>query len=100
MNYHKLGFTQKKPKVPGAYLISSDCHRPLDAPRRLQEGWEIANIIFYAGSFSNVNDNREDCAHWLISTLSGLNYGWRKGMWTKGPISPDWAAPVQTKTGK
>lgn len=89
MNYRKAGFNQKKPTEPGVYMVSVNPRlAPRDPPRRLLEGWDMAEIIFFAGSYSNAHDNRESCAHWQISTLGGLTYAWRRGTWIKGPLKP------------
>ena len=88
MNWRKHGFTQKKPSVPGVYYVATDGHLPMSPPRRLAEKWDVADVIFFAGSYSNAHENREAYAHWRISTLSGLSYSWRPGMWMKGPLSP------------
>ncbi len=89
MNYRKHGFTQRKPKEPGVYFVSTDGHQTLAGPRREAERWDVADVIFYAGSYRNAHDNREDLAHWRLQTLGGLSYAWRPGMWMKGPIRPD-----------
>lgn len=87
MNYRKFGFTQRKPKQPGVYLISWDRSRSkMNPPPRHREGWEIADVYFWAGSYGSVYENREEFAHWRLHTLSGLEFAWRPGMWIKGPI--------------
>lgn len=69
------------------YLISiGNVPRPLECPARLREGWDVAEIMFFAGGYGNAHDNREDLAHWRIHTLSGLSYGWKPGTWIKGPL--------------
>ena len=89
MNWRKAGFTQAKPKVPGVYFVRIDGQLLPMAPKKRQvERWDVADVMFYAGSFTNPSDNREDVAHWLISTLGGESYRWRQGMWLKGPIEP------------
>lgn len=88
MNLRKEGFSQRRPKEPGVYFIGTDGH--LAQARRLREGWDVAHIIFYAGSFDNAFENRESAAYWMIQTLDGVCYGWEKGMWIKGPIDPTW----------
>lgn len=88
MKWRKSGFTQAKPKTPGVYFIRTDGLLPMAPKRRIQEGWDVADVMFYAGSFTNPSDNREGVAHWLISTLDGESYRWRPGMWLKGPIEP------------
>jgi len=97
LSWKKHGFSQRKPKVPGVYFIILDSgdyeavfsHDPI----HLQERWDIAEIHFHAGSYFNVYENREEFAYWNIKTLNGLDYGWKKGMWIKGPISPFSAQP-------
>lgn len=89
MNWRKLGFTQRKPTEPGVYIVSIDRRLiPSEPPRRLLDGWDVADVIFFAGSYSNAHDNRESLAHWQITTLGGLTYGWRRGTWMRGPIKP------------
>lgn len=92
MNYRLHGFTQRKPKLPGVYFVSTNI-TVLNGPRRLTQGWDVAEIIFFAGSFSNVHDCNEACAHWRLTLLSGISRAWHPGMWIKGPISPI-AAPA------
>ena len=89
MNYRKHGFTQRKPTEPGVYFVSTDGHHTLAGPRREAERWDVAEIIFYAGSYTNAHHNREDIAHWRLQTLGGIDRAWHVGMWTKGPIRPD-----------
>jgi len=89
MNYRKHGFTQRKPKEPGLYFISTDGHRTMAGPRREVERWDVAEVIFFAGSYTNAYDNHEEHAHWLITSMCGLSYAWKPGMWLKGPIRPD-----------
>ena len=88
MNYRKHGFTQRKPTVPGVYFISTDGIVTMYGPRREAEKWDVAEIIYYAGSYTNVHENREDRSFWQIKTLSGTSFAWRRGMWIKGPIAP------------
>lgn len=88
INYRKLGFTQRKPTEPGVYFISTDHARRDPIPPREHEGWDVAEIIFLAGSYDNVYHQREEFARWHVKTLSGLEYTWGKGMWIKGPIRP------------
>ena len=87
-NWRKLGFTQRKPKRPGVYYIAHDGHLPMHPPQRLYDGWDVADVMFYAGSYDNAHMNVEEWAHWRITTLGGISYAWRPGMWMKGPISP------------
>jgi len=82
------GFTQRKPREPGVYFIRTDGHLPQAPARRLREHWEIAEIIYFAGSYTNASDNSEQGAHWRVKTLDGLSYRWSRGMWIKGPIHP------------
>lgn len=89
MNYRAQGFTQRKPKVSGVYFISAECRRPLSDPANIRQGWDVAQIYFFAGSYSSVHDNSESRAHWMVSTLDGISFTWRPGMWLKGPISPE-----------
>ena len=89
MNYRKARFTQRKPKEPGVYFVSTSGHRTLAGPRREIERWDVADVIFFAGSYTNAHDNCEDNAHWRIQTLGGLGYSWQPGMWIKGPIRPE-----------
>jgi hypothetical protein len=89
MNYRKHGFTQRKPKEPGVYFISNTGHLTLAGPRREYERWDVAEVIFFAGSYTNAHDNCEEFAHWRMKCLGGLEYAWRPGMWIKGPIRPD-----------
>jgi hypothetical protein len=88
MNWRKYGFSQRKPKYPGVYFVSTDGHQTLAGPKREMERWDVADVIFFAGGYTNVHDNREANAHWRLQTLGGSEYAWRKGMWMKGPISP------------
>ncbi len=91
MNYRKAGFTQRKPKAPGVYFISADAASvPRVAPPRLrEEGWDVAEIMYWAGSYDNAYRNSERHAFWQVKTLgSGVSFAWQPGMWTKGPISP------------
>ena len=89
MNYRQAGFTQRKPQRPGVYFVSARELRPNRvAPPRNAEGWDVAEVIFWAGSYTNVHENTESSAHWRIKCLDGLEYPWRRGMWIKGPISP------------
>jgi len=90
MQFRKAGFTQAKPKTPGVYFISAKLS-PLNrqAPSRNAEGWDVAYLYFWAGSYDNVHENLESAAHWRIKALDGLEYSWQPGMWTKGPIRPD-----------
>ncbi len=89
MNWRKLGFTQKKPREPGVYFISTDGHLPMAPKRRDIEGWDVADVMFFAGSYTNPSDNREDSTCWMIQKLDGTSYVWRRGMWMKGPITPN-----------
>ena len=89
MNYRKHGFTQRKPKEPGVYFVSTDGHQTKTGPNREIERWDVADIIYFAGSYGNAYHNREEYAHWRITTLGGLDYAWRRGMWIKGPIKPE-----------
>jgi len=100
MNYKKAGFTHRKPKEPGVYFISASPVRPLECPRHIREGWTVAHIIYFAGSYSNVYDNQESAAFWQIQTLCGLCYAWKKGMWIKGPIAADWTARAAIDAAK
>lgn len=89
MNYRKAGFTQRRPAEPGVYYVSCQQMRPgRFAPPRNAAGWDVAEVIYWAGSYSNVHENRESAAHWRIKCLDGLAYAWKPGMWMKGPISP------------
>ena len=88
-NWGKHGFSQKRPKEPGVYfIVSNELICSHNGPRRLKEHWDIAEIYFYAGSSGNVFENREYMAHWRIKYLQGIETGWKKGMWIKGPINP------------
>lgn len=82
------GFSQRKPKEPGVYYVRTDGHLPMTPPQRLREGWDVADVMFYAGSYSNAHENREENAHWRVTTLNGLSFAWQPGMWIKGPIAP------------
>ena len=88
MDWKKAGFTQRKPKEPGIYYVRTDGHLPMGPPRNLREHWDVAQVFFDAGSYSNAYDNREDFACWRIESLCGMTYAWQRGMWLKGPISP------------
>lgn len=57
-------------------------------PERLTQRWDVADILFFAGSYTNAHENRESAAHWRVQTLSGISYRWCPGMWTKGPLNP------------
>lgn len=99
MNYRAHGFTQKKPRLPGVYLISTENHKGTSGAPRLREGWEVAELYWYAGSFFNHHEITPDRGSWRVRALDGLEYSWRKGMWIKGPMSPAWAAvPAQGKS--
>ncbi len=90
MNYRKAGFTQRKPREPGVYLISAHNVAPRTAPPRLREGWDVAEIMYWAGSYDNAYRNSERNAFWQVTTLGGgVTFAWQPGMWTKGPIVPD-----------
>lgn len=92
--WKKNGFSTAKPKVPGVYFVRCDQPpRIQHDPKNIRDGWDVAQVIFFAGSFGNANDNVEEGAHWRIQTLSGLSYAWQKGMLIKGPISPFKASP-------
>jgi hypothetical protein len=86
MNWKKYGFSQKKPKRPGVYFIVTD-RSTLNPPQRLREGWDVCEVVFYAGSYTNMSDNVEEFAHWRIHTLGGISHAWGKGTWMKGPIN-------------
>ena len=92
-SWRKHGFSQRKPTRPGVYYVVTDGHLPMTPPRRIYEGWDVADVMFFAGSYSNAHDNIEEFAHWRISTLNGTSYSWRPGMWMKGPLSPLTAKP-------
>lgn len=101
MNYRKLGFTQRKPKEPGVYFVSTDGHQTLAGPQRERERWDVAEVMFFAGSYTNAHDNYESNAHWRLQTLGGVNFAWHPGMWMKGPIRPDaQLAKAQTVAAK
>lgn len=86
MNWRALGFTQRRPTSPGVYLFGDD-----RSPNRV-EPWTVGRFYYFAGSFSNAYENVESAAHWRINSVDGLSFAWRKGMWIKGPIGPDWQA--------
>lgn len=88
MDWRKLGFTQRKPTEPGVYFVGCPQLIPLAPAARLREGWDVADVMFWAGSYTNAHDNKESLAHWRIKTLDGVDYAWTRGMWLKGPISP------------
>jgi hypothetical protein len=87
VNWKKRGFSQRKPREPGVYFVRTDGHLPMAPARRLQEHWDVAEIIYFAGSYTNASENRESAACWRIKTLGGLEYTWRRGTWIKGPIT-------------
>jgi hypothetical protein len=82
------GFSQKKPVEPGVYFYRTDGHLPMNPPRRLREGWDVAEVRFTASGFGYEADAREDRGHWRLHTLSGIDRAWHKGMWLKGPLCP------------
>lgn len=89
MQYRKHGFTQRKPVEPGVYYVDSQNPRPgRFAPSRNAEGWDVACVMYWAGSYTNAYENRESVAHWRIKCLDGIEYAWKPGMWLKGPIRP------------
>lgn len=95
MDYRKAGFTQRKPREPGVYLINAGAaHTPRTAPPRLHEGWDVAEIMYWAGSYDNVYRNNERHAFWQVTSLgAGVTFAWQPGMWTKGPIRPECVTP-------
>ena len=89
-----LGFTQRRPKEPGIYFVAVDEHCGRHTPHRHTEGWDVANIYFtHSLSVSAPYDSHGEEGWWCMTTLDGITKAWRKGMWTKGPISPR-SAPV------
>ncbi len=101
MDYRKAGFTQRKPREPGVYLIASGTGiMPRTAPPRLRDGWDVAEVMYWAGSYDNAYRNNERDAFWQITTLgSGVTFAWQPGMWTKGPILPSNVKPNVALTG-
>jgi len=98
LDYKALGYTQRRPRSAGIYLIS--CERcgnrfPLNA----QQGWDVGLLYFYAGSFDNAYVQSGEHAHWRIKSLRGVEYAWKAGMWIKGPLLPSGAisAPAPAK---
>lgn len=91
MNYRKAGFTQRKPVQPGVYLISARAGvQARSCPPRIVEGWDVAEILYWAGSYDNAYRNRELNAFWQVTSLGdGCTFAWQPGMWTKGPIRPE-----------
>lgn len=87
MNYRAIGFTQRRPKVAGVYFISCENEGRLHGAR-ISEGWDVALLYYYCGSFSDVYEQGEAHAVWRIKSLRGAEYAWRPGMWIKGPITP------------
>jgi hypothetical protein len=88
MNYRALGYTQRKPKEAGVYLIS--CERNgFNQPLNAQQGWDVALIYFYNGSGGHYD--RHGDGLWRIKTLRGVEYSWTAGMWIKGPLLPSGA---------
>jgi len=85
--WKEAGFTQRRPKDPGVYFMKNDLNS-LHPSIREAEGWDVVELRFTAGGWGNESNNREDMAHWRVSTLSGIDRAWHKGMWLKGPISP------------
>lgn len=87
ISWRGVGFTQRKPREPGIYFIRLDAgHSQLTPPQNIRDGWDVAQVFFDAGSFSNAYDNREEFAHWRVESLGGICHAWRPGMWIKGPI--------------
>lgn len=68
--------------------MATDGHIPMIPSRNQREHWEVVQIIFFAGSYTNVHDNYEEHAHWRMSSLGGIDQAWSPGTWLKGPISP------------
>jgi hypothetical protein len=99
-NWKRLGFTRNKPKEPGVYFVRTDGHLPMAPGKRLAEHWDVAEIIYFAGSYTNASENRESSARWQIQTLSGLTYSWQRGMWIKGPIHPSQFAALESISTK
>ena len=89
-NWRKHGFTQRKPRVAGIYFVSLEeaNNGRGSVPQNQRQGWDVGQIRFAAGGSDNEYCNSEEFSHWRIETLDGVDYAWRKGMWTKGPISP------------
>lgn len=87
MDYRKAGFSQRKPKQAGVYFISCETISTSHPPHTM-EGWDVAEVYFYAGSYGNVYEQSESHAAWKIKSLRGIEYYWKPGMWIKGPIAP------------
>jgi hypothetical protein len=90
VKWREAGFSQRKPREPGVYFVRTSGHLPMAPKQRLKEGWDVADVMFFAGSFTNPSDNREESACWLITQLDGCGYTWKRGMWLKGPLTPHW----------
>jgi hypothetical protein len=87
MNYRALGYTQRRPREAGVYLISCD-RAGNNCGLHNQQGWDVALLYFFAGSFDNAYVQNGEHAHWRVKSLRGLEYAWRAGMWIKGPLLP------------
>ena len=88
MNYRALGYTQRKPKEAGVYLVS--CERNgHNQPLHTQQGWDVALIYFHNGSGGYYD--RHDHGLWMVKSLRGVEYAWSAGMWIKGPLLPSGA---------
>ena len=83
----KMGFSQKKPAKHGIYFVHP-VDKTMHSPPRIMAGWDVAEVYFYAGSFFDIYEQREDLSGWKIKTLNGFEYRWKRGIWLKGPISP------------
>jgi len=64
----KLGFSQKKPTIAGIYFIAA---HPISCgmiaeyrPKRISEGWDLANIYFKNDSWPNSYDSRTQDGLW------------------------------------
>lgn len=85
----EAGFTQRHPQKPGIYFL----HEPRELaafanPFRLAQGWDVCSISWKVHKVADTYDGHTPEGHWSIHTLSGMNQGWQKGMWIKGPIEP------------
>ena len=87
MNYRAYGFTQRRPRVAGVYLISCEPGGG-NHGSRVRDGWDVALIYYYCGSFTSVYEQSEERARWCVKSLRGLEYSWKPGMWIRGPIIP------------
>lgn len=80
------GFSQARPKKPGVYFILTDGHVTMHARRCEKECWDVCYVSWENDAFGT--DEPTEDGRWVIQTLVGISYTWRKGIYLKGPIDP------------